>query len=141
MSLFLLIEEEPWINFTLLVINTSLFLTRWFYRTFNKRLERFPWKGFKKLMVVLAAVHPWTGSILLFTALYHGYLATGGFVLYSGSLVFIGVFAQFIVYLLGKYVSAMKKKWRPIHKGLMIVTWALFLFHIFAPYSIWIPIL
>ncbi len=84
-----------WINFTLLVINTSLFLTRWFYRTFNKRLERFPWEGFKKLMVMLAAVHPWTGTILLFTALYHGYLATGGFVLYSGSLVFIGVVVFF----------------------------------------------
>jgi len=135
------IETLGSISLALLFINTSLFLTRWFYRKFNKRLERFPCDGFKKLMVILATVHPWTGAILLLTALYHGYLATGGFGLYSGSLVFIGVFAQFIVYLLGKYVASMKKKWRPIHKGLMIVTWALFLFHILAPYSIWIPIL
>ncbi len=129
-----------WFNFSLLVLNSSLFITRWFYRKFNKKLQKFPWEGFKNLMKFLARIHPYTGSVLLITALYHGYLATGGFVIYSGSLVFFGVLAQFIVYLLGKYVPAMKKSWRPIRRLLMLVTWALFFVHVFGPYSIWIPI-
>ena len=129
-----------WFNFALLLLNSSLFITRWFYKRFNKKLEKFPWGGFKVLMRFLARVHPFSGGILLITALCHGYLATGGFIVYSGSLVFFGVLAQFIVYLLGKYVPAMKKSWRPIHKSLMLVTWALFFVHIFGPYSIWIPI-
>jgi hypothetical protein len=65
----------------------------------------------------------------------------GGFVIYSGSLVFFGVLAQFIVYLLGKYAPAMKKSWRPVHRSLMLVTWALFFVHLNGPYSIWIPII
>ncbi|MBP8661009.1 MAG: hypothetical protein KBI09_08845 [Mesotoga sp.] len=129
-----------WFNFSLLVLNSSLFITRWFYRKFNKKLQNFPWEGFKGLMKFLAKVHPFTGGILLVTALYRGYLATGGFVIYSGSLVFFGVLAQFIVYLLGKYAPAMKKSWRPVHRSLMLVTWALFFVHLFGPYSIWIPI-
>jgi hypothetical protein len=77
----------------------------------------------------------------MLSALLHGYLATGGFILYSGSLVFLSVLAQFEVYLLGKYVPAMKNKWRPSHRALMIVTWLSFFLHLLAPEFIWFPII
>lgn len=129
-----------WFNFSLLLLNSSLLPTRWFYKRYNKKIEKFPWDGFKTLLKFLARVHPFTGGVLLITALVHGYLATGGFIIYSGSLVFFGVLAQFIVFLLGKYVQAMKSSWRRIHGALMFLTWGLFLFHVMAPYSIWIPL-
>ncbi|WP_243392298.1 MULTISPECIES: hypothetical protein [unclassified Mesotoga] len=130
-----------WFNFILLLFNTSLFILRRSILKRSSKLENPPRAAFVKQVRFLAIVHPWTGSVLMLSALLHGYLATGGFILYSGSLVFLSVLAQFVVYLLGKYVPAMKNKWRPLHRALMIVTWLSFFLHLLAPEFIWFPII
>ncbi|TYB81559.1 MAG: hypothetical protein FXF54_14575 [Kosmotoga sp.] len=127
-----------WLNLSLLSFNSALLILRIMVRLkINKKAR-------KKIGMALSffrKLHPWTGSTLLITSFLHGYLALNfDIAIHTGTLVFFGVLAQFIVFVLGKTVKRFKYKWIRVHGLLMFLTWMFLLVHLIAPWSLYIPL-
>lgn len=118
-----------WLNFSLLLFNTLLIISRRIYRKFHKKNDF--WNNYRIIIGLLRKFHPFVGGTLLITGFLHGYMALGSFILHTGYLLWYSVIAMFMVYLAGKFLKSMKKSWLPVHRVLMLITWGLFFTHFF----------
>ncbi len=132
-------ELLGWLNIILLSFNSALFIFRIMVRL---RINEITKKRIGKALFYFRKIHPWTGGILLITSFLHGYLALNyDFAIHTGTLVFFGILAQFIVFILGKTVKRFKYKWIRVHGLLMFLTWIFVLVHLISPWSLFLPII
>lgn len=118
-----------WLNFSLLLFNTMLIISRRIYKNFHKKNDF--WNRYRSIMSILRKFHPYIGGTLLITGFLHGYQALGSFMLHTGYLLWYSIIAMFLIYLAGKYLKSMEKIWLPIHRILMVATWGMFFMHFF----------
>jgi cytochrome b561 len=130
-------ELLGWLNLILLSFNSALFALRIIVRL---RISKTTRRRVGKALFFFRKMHPWTGGILLITSFLHGYMALNyDFAIHTGTLVFFGILAQFIVFVLGKTVERFKYKWIRVHGLLMFLTWIFVIIHLISPWSLYIP--
>jgi len=132
MELLLLYEYQiiGWLgrlNIILTLIAALLFT----FRRVNKRLFNSKNTTIKKVIKFLSKMHPFTGIILVITALIHGYMALDTiFKVHTGPIAWFIIFLMMLVALFGKKYKI--KNWLKFHKGLAVLFLIAILFHIFA---------
>ena len=118
-----------WLNIALLAVVVAPYVVR----VLNTHLFHAKGKGFTRLMKVLRIAHKPAAAALIVSMLIHGWLALGGLMLHTGTILAASMLAT-AAFGLAFYLT--KKRRRGLlmaHKGFALFTVLMVLVHLFIP--------
>lgn len=128
-------EFLGWLNVSLVIINTMLYLTRLIYKKIVSKKNNGFWITYKMMMAVLKKVHIFSGAAVIILGLVHGLMMLGGSLyIHTGLLVWINILFLFGIFALSKLSKTFKKIWILPHRLLAITLWGLLILHLIKPW-------
>ena len=124
-----------WISLVLLIINSMLYVIRGIYFNWLETGSN-TWHYFRQLNRDFERLHGWTGLLLVFTGLAHGWLALGGRLYYhTGLLVWLSVLVLCGTFIAGRLIPYLKirRRWLIFHRYTFLAQLVFLVVHLISP--------